>query len=87
MTTTPVVPTPTPTPAQITIAISGGTLNEVLTLLSDALAVLSAFPPTALPAGLASVILGIVVAAVNRIQSQTGKAIDLTTIPTEALLP
>jgi hypothetical protein len=85
---TTTTPTPTPVPtAPVSIAIQGGTINEVLTLLSDALGVLAAFPPTAVPASLASVLLGIIAAAVNRIQTQTGKPIDLTQIPTEGPLP
>ena len=76
-------PTPQPGPQ---ISIQGGTLSEILVILQDALNVLAAVPVTAMPAGLASVVLGIVTAAVQRIQSQTGKPIDLTKIPSEAPL-
>ena len=83
MSTTPTTPSSNP----LSINIAGGTLNEVLVVLQDALNVLAVIPTTAMPAALANVILGIVTAAVQRIQSQTGKPIDLTTIPTETPLP
>jgi hypothetical protein len=83
-TTPPVTPS---TPAPLSITVQGGTLNEILTLLSDALSVLAAFPPTAVPAALVSVLVGIIAAAVQRIQTQTGRPIDLTQIPTETQLP
>jgi hypothetical protein len=78
----------TPAPSSgPTISITGGKLSEILIILQDALNVLAVVPVTAMPAGLASVILGIVTAAVTRIQSQTGRPLDLTNIPTEAPLP
>ena len=77
---------PAPTPGSAQIAIQGGTLSEVLAILSSALNFLSAVPATAAPAAVASLVAQIVIAAVQRIQSQTGKPIDLTQIPTETPL-
>lgn len=68
----------------LTLSLQGGTLNEILGLLSDALATLSTVVPGA---GIALVVEQIIIAAVNRIQSQTGKPIDLTQIPVETPLP
>jgi hypothetical protein len=74
------IPNPTPTPALL--AIQGGTLADIFTILQDALNVLSMIPITAGPAGIANVIFQIIQAAVNRITSETGQPIDLSTIPT-----
>jgi hypothetical protein len=80
--------TPAPSPTYpVQVSIQGGTLNEVMTILQEGLSVLAAVPATAVPASLANVILSIVTAAVQRIESQTGKPIDLTQIPVETPLP
>lgn len=81
MSTTPTTPTP------VTVSLAGGTLNDILAILSAALGVMSAIPVTAPAAGIALVVEQIIVAAVNRIQTQTGLPIDLTKIPVEAPLP
>lgn len=81
MSTTPTTPSP------VTVSLAGGTLNDILAILSAALGVLSAIPVTAPAAGIALVVEQIIVAAVNRIQTQTGLPIDLTKVPVEAPLP
>jgi len=78
----------TPTPVQpLSVSLVGGTLNEILLLLSTALSVLSAIPATAPEGALGSLVLQIVTAAVQRIESQTGQPIDLTKIPQLTPLP
>lgn len=79
--------TVTPVTPPVSIAITGGTLAEVTTILQDALNVLDVIPVTAPFAGLASVILGVITAAVSRIKTQSGLPIDLSKIPVEAPLP
>jgi hypothetical protein len=73
--------------APVTVSLAGGTAAEILLILQTSLNVLSAIPATSAGAALANVILQIIAQAVGRIQSQTGKPIDLTTIPIEAPLP
>lgn len=77
----------TPATAPLSLSLSGGTLDEVLAILSTALSVLSKIPVTAPEAALGSVLLQIITAAVQRVESATGKPIDLTQIPQEAPLP
>jgi hypothetical protein len=80
--------TPTPAPATpVSVSLVGGTLNDILLILGSALSVLSAIPVTAPAAAISSVVLQIITAAVTRIESQTGKPIDLTQIPVETPLP
>ena len=78
----------TPTPVTpVTASLAGGTVSEIMLILQEALNVLSVIPATAAGAALANVIFQIITAAVARIQQQTGKPIDLSTIPIEAPLP
>lgn len=70
----------------VSISLTGGTTQEITTILQDALNVLDVIPVTAPFAGLATLLFGIITAAVTRIKSETGKPIDLTTIPVEAPL-
>lgn len=80
--------TSTPAPSSpVTVSLAGGTLNDILAILSAALGVLSAIPVTAPAAGIALVVEQIIVAAVQRIEAQTGQPIDLTKIPVESPLP
>jgi hypothetical protein len=79
--------TPAPVTPPVAVSLTGGTLNDILLILSSALSVLSAIPVTAAGAGIATVVMGIITAAVTRIESQTGKPIDLTQIPIETPLP
>lgn len=79
-------PTP-PAPAPVTVSLQGGALSDVLAILSAALSVLAAIPATAAGAALAEVLISVITAAVQRIESQTGKPIDLTQIPVETPLP
>jgi hypothetical protein len=85
--TGPVTPAPLPAPAPAVapamLVIQGGALADIFVILQDALNVLSEIPITAGPAGIANVIFQIIQAAVNRITSETGAPINLSSIPTE----
>jgi hypothetical protein len=81
------IATVTPKVPALNFSITGGALSEVETVLEDALNVLDVIPVTAPFAGLATLLLGIITAAVTRIKSETGKPIDLNIIPTETPLP
>lgn len=82
--TNPTPPVPIP---PVAINLTGGTLAEISTILTDALNVLDVIPATAPYAGLATLLLGIITAAVSRIKAQTGQPISLANIPTETPLP
>jgi hypothetical protein len=78
---------PTPAGAPLAVSLTGGTVSEVLSILQDALNVAAVIPASAPAAALASVIFQIITAAVSRVQSETGKPLDLSKIPYEAPLP
>lgn len=77
--------TPAPAPAgpPLSVSIQGGTIQEVTSILEDAINVASLFPAAAPSAALAGLILQIISAAAARIRQQTGKPIDLSQIPYE----
>jgi hypothetical protein len=83
MNATPTAPTPSP----LAVSIQGGTLQEVTTILQDAINVAGMFPAAAPSAALAGLILQIISAAASRIRQETGKPIDLSKIPYEQPLP
>lgn len=80
-------PNPVATAAPLNFTVQGGTLQEVVTVLEDSLNVLDVIPATAPFAGLATILLGIITAAITRVKTETGKPIDLSKIPIEAPLP
>lgn len=71
----------------LTVSLNGGTLNEVVDILESALGVAAKIPQIAPEAGLGAIVLHLISAAVQRIQTETGKPIDLSNIPYEAPLP
>lgn len=80
----------TPTPSletPLAITLQGGTITEVTTILQNALQIAALFPAAAPVAAIGGLLLQIIGAAVQRIQTETGKPIDLSKIPFEAPLP